>query len=200
MAEATLLQKAYLHIHAGEIQPAVELLHALVSEDARNVEAWEAYMQLCGTCDELDRLCERALQVAGFSRLDRESILDYYYFLRQRLSTLDEAGRVRPPIQIPGPDAPASSDGIEIEHGLAAFLGRAIVVPYLVLLVIGFSLLASGETFGYWILMMFALSIIVELWNAYFPSGRNVRQISDDESDLVGRRQEEVRYRPEMIH
>ena len=179
MTTSNLLRKAYVHIHAGNFQSAIGILESLVSVDPANVEAWEAYMQICTTCEELDLLCERVLQIAEINRIDRESILDYYYFLRQKLESYSSNSGAQKMVVLELVDqfnftlkdlnSVNPGGQTKFEHGFAWFLGRAIIAPYIALLAIGLNLLFAGNNFGYWILIVLALSVSVGIWKKKFP-------------------------------
>jgi hypothetical protein len=175
-AVSSPLNKAYARIEAGDLHAALDLLEGSIDNDPLNIEAWEAYMQICETCNDLDYLCERMLQVEEMKRADRESILDYYYFLRQRMKSTDVLEGSQKMIKFELVDQftyslrenPLAVSGgrktLDLEKGIARFLGMAIFIPYVVLFAIGLNLLFSGRNFSYWIMMAAALSIFVALW------------------------------------
>lgn len=166
MIKANLLHKAYLHIDAGDLPSAHKILDLLISVEPMNVEAWEAYMQICGTCDELDRLCERVLQIAEINRIDRKSILDYYYFLRQKIRycdlesefqnnvTLELVDQFNLNLQDQASVSINFGGHASLRHWFVWVLGKAIVIPYIILLAMGLNLLLAGNNFGYWILLI----------------------------------------------
>ena len=175
------LHKVYGHIEDGDLQSAIDVLEFLLSVNSADVEAWEAYMQICSSCEELDFLCERVLQVVGINRIDRESILDYYYFLRQKLTSRDLFIESQKSVTLELVDQfnltlnDQSNDYVKFKYGPAWFLRKAIVVPYVVLLMIGLNLLSVRNNFGYWILMVLALSTTISIWKEKIPfdeSGR----------------------------
>jgi hypothetical protein len=182
MTPATdFLHEAYLHIEAGNAPYARALLESLVSMDPLNVEAWEAHMQICPTCEELDELCDRVLQVRELTPAERESLLDYYYFLRQGLKaqqtqsliTFELVDQFTYTLKEQAPVQPASSNaGFSIKHLFEGWLEKAIAALYLLLLLTGFKLIAIGMQFGYWILLMLAFSIFINLWNMLFPENK----------------------------
>lgn len=176
------LHEAYHHIEAGNDQYASALLESLVSMEPLHIEAWEAYMQLCPVCEDLDDLCDRVLQVRGLTSAERESLLDYYYFLRQGLKARRESA-----------DAPAlvtfelvdefplalkelhhsasnpASDSNRFKVNFTGWLEKGLTVFYGLLLLVGLQLVADGIQFGYWILLMLAFSVFVNLWNMVLP-------------------------------
>ena len=83
-SQIELIHQAYQCTQAGDFRSAGNILESLIGVDPLDVEAWEAYMQISSTCDELDILCERVLQVPDINSVDRKSLLDYYFFLRHR--------------------------------------------------------------------------------------------------------------------
>jgi hypothetical protein len=172
------LHEAYLHIEAGNDPYARALLESLVSMDPLNIEAWEAHMQICPTCEELDELCDRVLQVHELTSAERESLLDYYYFLRQGLKARQAHTLVtfelvdqftytlkeQTPTQTATPHA-----SIAFKQLFEGWLEKAIAALYVLLLLTGLKLIALGVQFGYWILLMLAFSIFINLWNMLFP-------------------------------
>lgn len=199
MTPATdFLHEAYLHIEAGNDPYARALLESLVSLDPLNVEAWEAHMQICPTCEELDELCDRVLQVRELTSAERESLLDYYYFLRQGLKarqtqtlvtfelvdqftyTLKEQVAVQPA---------TSMLNTNLRQLFEGWLEKAIIALYGLLFLTGLKLIAMGVQFGYWILLMLALSIFINLWNMLFPENKKTPHIRtatlDKRSDTI---------------
>jgi hypothetical protein len=179
---ANLLHEAYLHLKTGNERYSSALLESLLSIEPLNTEAWEASMQICQTCDELDYLCERVLQVKELPYMDRESVLDYYYYLRQKLRTQVMEADPRKTITFELVDQftyvardqnPSSSNTFEdqslVKWGPAGLLEKAIIVLYLGLLMTGLKLLFIGIQFGYWILLVLALSFLISSWNIVFP-------------------------------
>ena len=176
MAVMTSLNKAYARIEAGDMIGAFGLLENLLEKDPVNIEAWEAYMQICGTIEELDYVCERMLQVTEMNRTDREAILDYYYFLRQRLKVPGGSGMPQKMITFELVDQftytlkdkslglSGNRKMVDIEEGITKFLRTAIFVPYIVLFAIGLNLLFTGKNFSYWMMMAIALSVFIGAW------------------------------------
>jgi hypothetical protein len=154
---ADFLYEAYSDIEAGNLQYASALLESLVSIEPGNIEAWEAYMQLCQTCEELDCICERVLQVPGLSEADIESILDYYYFLRQRMKTCQAETAARKMIKFELVDqftytlresstinSQLVTDSLSLRSLFAGLLEKSIIFLYVVLLITGIKLLAKN--------------------------------------------------------
>jgi hypothetical protein len=179
---AELLLKAYKYIAAGNVQYARAILESLINTDPLNIEAWEACMQISETCEELDYLCKQVLQIPELNPTDRESILDYYYFLRQTLRT-DSVKAGAPKMityelvnqftfRLKDQQSNNSNDAISIEgfeQGLTWLLDKAIILLHIILLVTGLKLINLGNTFGYWIIMVVFISIFVSLWNIILP-------------------------------
>jgi hypothetical protein len=171
---ANLLRKAYACIDAGNFQDARAILNSLVNLDPTNIEAWEVIMQISETCEDLDLLCESA----DLDSTDRESLIDYYYFLRHKLKYYGTGTEARKMVTfelvnqftytLKEPSL-VNSDNVagSINRGqnIAKFLGPAITVMYLILFVIGLALISFGNNFGYWIIMILVLGIAVVLWN-----------------------------------
>lgn len=179
---ANLLHQAYEHIEADNIEQARAVLEALLQAEPMNIEAWEACMQISETCEELDYCCEQVLQLAGLHPTDRESILDYYYFLRQILrinNTRESAPKMvtyelvnQFTFNLKDPQSGNSNDiveGLDLEQGLAWLLDKAIIVLHVVLLITGLKLINLGNNFGYWIIMVLFISVFVNLWNIILP-------------------------------
>jgi len=205
------LDKAYGYIESGNLQLAIGILETLVNADPMNVEAWEAYMQICGTYDELDSLCEQMLQHPEINLTDRESILDYYYFLRQKMRSRGDGYESQKMITLELVDqfnytlidrsfiSQSNKDDPNLEYGFVGFLGKAIIVPYVVLLVIGLNLLFIGNNFGYWILIVLAISIIVRMWNIIFPVAKVTRKVSVRQRNPSSKLSDELSYRQGLI-
>jgi len=177
-AAPNLLYQAYVQLQAGNLQDARQLLDLLVNDDPMNVEAWEAYMQTSESCDELDNLCDRAIQFPELAQTERTSILDYHCFLRQRMRVFDEKTEapevilfeLRDQFTYTFDDRSSaalndSSNEKDFERQIARFLGKAILIPYCVLLTAGIKLLSAGNNFGYWIILMLAITILIGRWN-----------------------------------
>lgn len=199
---AELLHQAYQHIETGNIQHARAALEALLQTEPRNIEAWEACMQISETCEELDYYCEQVLQIPELNPTDRESILDYYYFLRQILRT-NSAKESMPKMvtyelvdqftfNLKDPQSGNSTDivnSLDLERSLAWLLDKAIIVLHFVLLVTGLKLINLGNNFGYWIMMVLFISVFVNLWNIILP-------ITDiDQTSDASQREATDRYR-----
>ena len=205
---ANLLHEAYGHIDAGNLQSAIDILESLLSFEPMNVEAWEAYMQICVTCEELDCLCERAIQVAEINRTDRESILDYYYFLRQKLRSCGSEFESQKMITIELVDQFSFTlrdqlnlvDCTKSQHGFTWLLGKVIIIPYIILLAIGLNLLSVGNNFGYWILIVLALIIVASMWKTIFPLVENNRKPSVHMPTYPSVCGDEISCHPELIH
>lgn len=179
---AELIHQAYQYIEAGNIEHARAILEALLHTDPMNIEAWEACMQISETCEELDYYCEQVLQIPEINPTDRESILDYYYFLRQILRA-NSAKESTPKMvtyelvdqftfNLKDPQSGNSTDianSLNLERSVAWLLDKAIIVLHIVLLVTGLKLINLGNNFGYWIMMVLFISVFVNLWNIILP-------------------------------
>jgi len=179
---AELLHKAYKYIEAGNVQYAHAILESLINTDPLNIEAWEACMQISETYEELDYLCEQVLQIPGLNSTDRESILDYYYFLRQTLRA-DHARAGAPKMityelvnqftfRLKDQHSNNTKDvmiNMDLERSLTWLLDKAIIILHLILLMTGLKLINLGNSFGYWIIMVVFISIFVSLWNIILP-------------------------------
>jgi hypothetical protein len=173
-----LIRQAYQYIEVGDSQAAGNILESLVNIDPLDIEAWEAYMQICNTCEELDIICERVLQVPEINTVDRKSLLDYYYFLRQKKESFDMYGgkheritfKIVDHITCIQKDAqPILNNVDELEsfgRSIVFLLNAAMFVSYAVLMIIGFRLFSSNNNFGYWIMAVLLTEIIL--------GGRNI--------------------------
>jgi hypothetical protein len=180
-----LLQTAYTHMDAGNPQSARAILDSLVNIDPTNPEVWEACMQISDTCEELDRLCDRMLKTPGILPNDRESILEYYYFLRQKLRIKRTGGKEPKMITFELVDEfsytlkstvekkPDASENDHVEQGLAWWLGKGILLVYLALFAVSLQLIHTGNDFGYWIILTLALSMFFNLWNTLTHAEQN---------------------------
>jgi len=178
-----LLHTAYGHMDAGDSRSARTILESLVKIDSTNPDVWEAIMQISESCEELDDLCDAMLNVRGINPTDRESVLDYYYFLRQKLRIKNTSGQEQKMITFELVDqftytlrerTPVKSEdnineGIPIQKGVVRLLGRGIIVVYIILLTIGLQLIRLGNNSGYWVMMVLAFSILFNLWNTIVP-------------------------------
>lgn len=182
---ANLLYMAYAHIEAGNLDYARSILDSLVSVNSLNAEVWEAYMQISESCEELDSICEQFLNVPDFNPTDRESILDYYYFLRQRMKYGTPEGEEREMVTFELVDQftynlkdraslqlAEYADSSKGEQIVAGFLNKAIMLVCVFMLVIGLKLIAGGNTFGYWIIMVLGISVFIGLGNLLFPEAK----------------------------
>lgn len=207
-----LLHKAYENIDAGNVESAIDILETLVCVEQMNVEAWEAYMQICGTCEELDFLCERVLQISDVTDMDRESIIEYYYFLRQRFKscslnverqrtvTLELVDQFDYTINNQSLLLGKSDVFARFKQGFVRLLGKIIVVPYFVLLLTGLSLLSAGNNFGYWVLVVLLLGINSSLWRASSKMFDAHHRLFARQRKFSHKRNDEIDYRPELIH
>ena len=193
-----LLHTAYVHIDAGNSRHARSILESLLNVDPMNVEAWEAYMQISGTREELDHLCDRVLQFTELNPADRESILDYYYFLRQKMRSCSADAGIQKMItfelmdqftynlkDVSSTNSDNATGTVSAQRSLAWFLDKAIFIVYLVLLVIGLELLAAGNDFGYWIIIVLGISIFVSMWNKIFLVAKTDHVPNSRQSDTL---------------
>lgn len=209
---ANLLRKAYTQIEAGNHLDARTILETLVNADPMNVEAWEAYMQMSETCEELDHLCDRVLQVSELTRTERESILDYYYFLRQRIKACGTEVEAQEMITFELVDqftytlrerpssnpTDAAVDRIH-EHGIARILRKMVIIPYGVLLAVGLNLLSAGNNFGYWIILVLSITIFVSLWNIIFPAIKIDQRPRTYQAESMDMQEDAVRGQPKVV-
>lgn len=188
---ADLIHKAYQQIEAGNIQYARAILESMINTDPMNIEAWEACMQISETCEELDYYCEQVLQIPELNPTDRESILDYYYFLRQILRANITKASVPKMVTyelvdqftfnlkvLQSNDSRETLSNLGFEQGLAWLLDKAIIILHIVLLATGLKLIHVGNNFGYWIIMVLFISVFVNLWNIILPV-TDTEQLSD---------------------
>ena len=157
---------AYEHINAGSFGSAIDVLESLICNNPLNIEAWEAYMQICKTCDELDFLHQRILMVTGLRNEERESVLGYYNFLQKKLRSCDEGGESQKKVKLELIDqfnftlkdqaftSGQASANSQINIEIARLLGNTVIFSHFVLLILGLALIYAGNDFGYWILLV----------------------------------------------
>lgn len=166
------IQQAYHHINSGDYQAAIGILESLINVDTVNVEAWEAYMQISRNSNQLDELCDRVLQINKINTVDRESILDYYYFLREKIKLYRSSDEIQKDIKFEVVDQfsyPLSSSipknnremNTNIEQRLVIFLHRAILILYLILMAVTFNLLAINNNLGYFAVLELIFTVLV---------------------------------------
>lgn len=188
---ADLIHQAYEHIEAGNIQYARAILESLINTDPMNIEAWEACMQISENCEELDYYCEQVLQIPELNPTDRESILDYYYFLRQilRANIAKTSGSKMVTYELvdqftfnlkslQSNDSKDTLNNLDFVQGVAWLLDKAIIILNIILLATGMKLIHLGNNFGYWIIMVLFISVFVNLWNIILPV-TDTEQLSD---------------------
>lgn len=206
-----LLHKAYVQICDGNLQSAIEIFECLISSDPMNIEVWEAYMQLSKTCKELDRLCDRILQIAELDPADRGSILDYYYFLRQRLKPYDRETASQPTITFelvdqfvyPLNDRQLPSNefksGNIFPDNFIVFLKRMLITSYLILFALAVSLISVGSSFGYWAIVVLILNILATTHNFHSFGLSDWRRINALPSEIIMFRDNDISCKPEMV-
>lgn len=173
---------AYTHIDAGNIRNARSILESVLDADPTNVEAWEVYMQISDTCEELDFICNQAFLSVDFDLPSRESILDYYYFLRQKMKDCPADAELENVISFELVDqftytlkdqSPANSawsrNDVNVRWGFAWLLDKIIAILFFVLLAIGLKLTFAMSNFGYWIMVVLAFSVFIKPWTRIFP-------------------------------
>lgn len=209
MCPSNLLNKAYACIEAGDFQNAADILEYLVQDDPLDIESWEAYMQICGTCEELDHLCNRMLDATEIGRTDRESILDYYYFLRQKIRSHETNPDGREMITfelvdqftyaLKGNHPASTADASEnLGKGVAWFIRKAILVSYIILAAISMKLLFAGKNIGHWIVMALALGVLILVGRAVFRMVEPVQNSYEEKSDNV-KQKNRVAKRKELL-
>ena len=164
------LNEAYSHLERGDSRSAIISLEILVNCNPLNIEAWEAYMQICPSCEELDFICERVLQITGINRIDRESIIEYYYFLHKRLMLDDLKRELENDVKLELIDQinftlnNQSGGKDKLFCGMVCFLGKATLISHIFLVLIGLNLLSVKNNFGYWIIVVSMLSTFFSSW------------------------------------
>ena len=179
-----LLHQAYSQAEAGNFQYAKALLESLVSIQPLNTEAWEAYLQLCQTCEELDYLCERITQVVGFHSVDIESILDYYYFLRRNLKLCQNGANFSSEITFELVDQftytlkdhPTGANSDQHFHKFVELpswlLEKSKTIFFTIILIAGLKLLTIENFFGDWIVLTLMIMFSINLWISFSPQLR----------------------------
>jgi len=206
------LDEAYVQLQAGNLQEARQILDLLVNDDPMNVEAWEAYMQTSESCEELDDLCERAIQFPDLAQTERTSILDYHCFLRQRIRVCNEKAEAPEVILFELRDqftytfdhrsSAALTDPRnkkDFERQIARFLGKAILIPYCVLLTTGIKLLSAGNNFGYWIILMLAITILIGRWNMILHVAEIDMKPRVPPLEFISTRQDIIASQPKLV-
>jgi len=190
-SQMQLIRQAYQCVEVGDFQSAGNILESLIDIDPLDVEAWEAYMQISDNCEELDILCERVLQVPDINSVDRKSLLDYYFYLRQKKEFLETDGIKHEKLTFKVVDQIACANKDEqpalneadtlgcFKQRLAYILNGSIFVSYAVLMIVGFSLLSSNNFFGYWIIAVLLAAIIL--------GGRNILLDGKEINDVKSR-------------
>ena len=180
-----LIRQAYQYTEIGDFQSAGNILESLIEIDPLDVEAWEAYMQICNTCDELDILCERVLQVPDINSVDRKSLLDYYFFLWKKKESFRScrAGQEKINFKVVDQIAFAKknekpmleyADKLSFKRGLTFILNGSMLVSYIILLIVSFSLLVNNNYFGYWIIAVLLITVSLGGRNKLFLSKTNL--------------------------
>jgi len=90
-----LLEQAYNLVQARRFRDAALALDTLLREEPRNIEAWELYLQISSTREELARLARRVCLTAELSADEKETILSYQRYRLRRLQK-KPAGLNRP--------------------------------------------------------------------------------------------------------
>ncbi|HSG46039.1 MAG TPA: hypothetical protein VLA72_23105 [Anaerolineales bacterium] len=174
-----LVWQAYQYIEIGDFKSAGKILEIMVDDDPLDVEAWEAYLQISDTCEELDNLYKRVLQIPDINPVDRKSLLDYYYFLRRKKESFDLCGekhekiilKVVDQITFGEKDGYSLSNDVDTNESfkrrLVLILNGAIFVSYAVLTIISFSLLSNNNYFGYWMMAVLLTTAILGSRNVF---------------------------------
>lgn len=207
-----LLHDAYTKFDMGNTQSAKEILEELLRIDPLNIEAWEAYMQISETCEELDSLCERILQVPGIIEINRESIFDYYNYLRKNFKSYELKFGLQRNVKLEMMDQFnfSSLDQSPISGRLSSsgafrqyfirLLRKVIIIPYVVLLLAGLNLLFEDNSFGLWILLFLTLSFFICSQKKDKPAGGANQRQPGSQSMFPRKRGDQIRYHSELIH
>jgi hypothetical protein len=169
-------------------------------------------MQTSESCDELDNLCDRAIQFPELAQTERTSILDYHCFLRQRIRVCDEKAEAAEVILFELRDQFTytfdhrssaalndSSNKKDFERQIARFLGKAILIPYCVLLTTGIKLLSAGNNFGYWIILMLAITILIGRWNMILHVAEIDMKPRVPPLEFISTRQDIIASQPKLV-
>jgi hypothetical protein len=87
-----MLKQAYSLADGGRIEEAITLLDMLVRREPKQVEAWEFYLQICSTIEQLKKVGDSVSASKDIDSRDKKEILDYYRYL------LKEKGQL--PVQV----------------------------------------------------------------------------------------------------
>jgi hypothetical protein len=80
-----LIDRAHAFIEANQIKNAMFILDDVLRLDPKNIEAWEAYMRISRTREDLERLRVRALRTEALNTPDELGFLAYQRYILRRL-------------------------------------------------------------------------------------------------------------------
>ena len=95
-----LLERAYQLINANQIQNAELVLDAVVRVDPQNVKAWETYLMIHQSQNDLDWLKERILKTKELSEPDKTKLINYHLQLTKQLNGAEEVAIGRKPFAL----------------------------------------------------------------------------------------------------
>ena len=80
-----LLDQAYYFIEKNHFTEAQSILDQILNEDPQNVEAWDAYISICSTQNDLEGLKNHITDVWDTRVRDRDYLFATQRFVLQRL-------------------------------------------------------------------------------------------------------------------
>ena len=80
-----LLDKAYYHINKAHHTEAQGILDQVISADPKNMDAWDAYIHICNTQNDLENLRNRIFTVWDSKVRDQDYLLATQRFVLHRL-------------------------------------------------------------------------------------------------------------------
>lgn len=80
-----LLDQAYYFINNNRRAEAQHILDKVLSVDPQNMDAWDAYIHICNTERDLERLRRHIINVWDEGERDRDYLLATQRFVLQRL-------------------------------------------------------------------------------------------------------------------
>jgi hypothetical protein len=86
-----LLERAYQLINANQLQNAELVLDAVVRVDPQNMEAWQTYLLIHKSQNDLDWLKERILKTKELNQMDKAQLINYYLYLTKQQNGTEQA-------------------------------------------------------------------------------------------------------------
>jgi hypothetical protein len=93
----------------------------------------------------------------------------------------------------------SDGDAVNVEKGIARFLGKVIFIPYILLFAIGLNLVFAGRNIGHWLLMILALGVLVGVWKVVIRLIGQSHKPAAKQSKEPGTQSHAVPRRSELI-